>query len=119
MPPRTRTPSMSKAIANGTTLAAEVEDREQRLERARALCLLYKEEDTMVLALAAAAAVDIRRSSMMGTRCRWDGLSLQCERAMGVRVFRLFGIRVCLRSWLGNVGPLRLIPAVFDISPGA
>lgn len=71
VPPRTRTPSMSKATANGTTgdaLAGGVEeDRERRLPRTRVLRLLEKdEEDRMVLGLAAAAAVDWRRSSMVG-----------------------------------------------------
>ena len=81
--------------------------------------MCIRDRDTVVLALATAAAVDKRRTSMMGTGCRWDGLSLPCEQAMGVGVFRLLRILGCPRSWLGSVGPLRLIPAVFDISPGA
>lgn len=57
---------------------------ERQLERAWALCLLHKEEDdtdTAVLVLGT-AAVDKRRSSMMGTRCRWDGPSLPREETM-------------------------------------
>ena len=93
VPPRTRTPSMSKAMANGTTGDAlaggvEEEDKERRLLRARALRLLQEEKDRAVLGLAAAAAVDRRRSSMVG-----EGVQVQHRWAAACRVQWNIGVR--------------------------
>jgi len=134
VPPRTRTPSMSKAMANGTTGGVE-EDRERRLLRTRVLRLLEKdEEDRVVLGLAAAAAVDRRRSSMVGegvqVQHRWAGLSTcAMEHWVWKKMVSMWLLRRLRspsrrlppgpRSWLGGVAPSQSIPAVLELSSGA